>query len=212
MRLVNEASQNVGVVVIAEAMRLANEANLDLVEVAPDADPPVCRIMDYGKHKYRLKKKQHQSHVKTHHVQLKQIRLSPVIEDHDIGVKVKQAKDFFSRGDRVTFNMMFRGRQMLHTDVGHQVMHRIEKELADVANSEGSPRMEGRRMWMTMAPKPASSSPAAPKAASAAKPAPIAPAAANPAAAASGTKSAAAVVPPAAVVTPEPPAAPAPQA
>ena len=79
VRLINENTQNIGVVATAEAMRLANEANLDLVEVAPDAEPPVCRIMDYGKHKYRLKKKQHLSHVKTHHVQLKQLRLSPVM-------------------------------------------------------------------------------------------------------------------------------------
>jgi len=153
VRLINETGQNVGVVATTEAMRLANEANLDLVEVAPEAEPPVCRIMDYGKHKYRLKKKQHMSHVRTHHVQLKQLRLSPVIEEHDIQVKLNRAKEFFSRGDRVTFNMMFRGRQMLHTEVGKEILDRIAKDLELVAKLEAPPRMEGRRLWMTMAPK-----------------------------------------------------------
>ena len=160
VRLINENTQNIGVVATAEAMRLANEANLDLVEVAPDADPPVCRIMDYGKHKYRLKKKQHLSHVRTHHVQLKELRLSPVIEEHDVQVKLKRAREFFSRGDRVTFNMMFRGRQMLHKEVGHEVMVRIAKDLEDVAKPEASPKQEGKRLWMTLAPKPHESAPA----------------------------------------------------
>jgi translation initiation factor IF-3 len=141
------------VIATAEAMRLANEANLDLVEVAPDADPPVCRIMDYGKHKYRLKKKQHQSHVKTHHVELKQLRLSPVIEEHDIEVKLKRAREFLARGDRVTFNMMFRGRQMLHTEVGREILNRIATALEDIAKAEAPPRQEGRRLWMTVAAK-----------------------------------------------------------
>ncbi len=151
--MINENTQNLGVIATTEALRLANEANLDLVEVAPEADPPVCRIMDYGKHKYRLKKKQHQSHVRTHHVQLKQIRLSPVIEEHDVQVKLKRAKDFLARGDRVTFNMMFRGRQMLHTEVGREILERIAKELELVAKLEAPPRQEGRRLWMTVAPK-----------------------------------------------------------
>jgi translation initiation factor IF-3 len=134
-------------------MVMANEANLDLVEVAPEAEPPVCRIMDYGKHKYRLKKKQHQSHVRTHHTHLKQLRLTPVIEEHDIQTKLKRAREFVARGDRVTFNMMFRGRQVLHTEVGRGILERIAKELEDVTKLESTPRLEGRRLWMVVAPK-----------------------------------------------------------
>lgn len=132
---------------------MATEADLDLVEVAPDADPPVCRIMDYGKHKYQLKKKQHQGHTKQHHSQLKALRLSPVIEEHDIQVKLRRAREFLERGDRVTFNVMFRGRQMLHTEVGREILGRIAKDLEDMAKVEQSPRMEGRRLWMVVAPK-----------------------------------------------------------
>ena len=132
---------------------MATEAELDLVEVAPAATPPVCRIMDFGKHKYRLKKKTHQSRVKQHHAQLKALRLSPVIEEHDVQVKLRRAREFLGRGDRVTFNMIFRGRQMLHREVGHEVMGHIAKELEEVAKVEVPPTMEGRRLWMVVAPK-----------------------------------------------------------
>ena len=153
VRLINEKGENVGVVAIADALVMATEADLDLVEVAPEAAPPVCRIMDYGKHKYRLKKKQHQSHVKQHHTQLKALRLSPMIEEHDIQVKLRRAREFIARGDRVMFNMIFRGRQLMRTDAGYQLMNRLVAELVDVAKPEVSPRMEGRRLWTVVAPK-----------------------------------------------------------
>jgi translation initiation factor IF-3 len=141
------------VVSTKDALVMANEANLDLVEVASEAEPPVCRIMDYGKHKYRLKKKQHQSHVRTHHTHLKQLRLSPVIEEHDVQVKLNRAKEFIARGDRVTFNMMFRGRQVLHMEVGRSILDRIAKEMEPVAKMEVPAKVEGRRLWMVMAPR-----------------------------------------------------------
>ena len=153
VRLVNEKGENVGVVAVKDALLMATEADLDLVEVAPEAEPPVCRIMDFGKHKYRLKKKQHQSHVHQHHAQLKALRLSPMIEEHDIQVKLRRAKDFIARGDRVMFNMMFRGRQLMRTDAGYQLLNRLVLEMAEVAKAEVSPRMEGRRLWTVVAPK-----------------------------------------------------------
>ena len=153
VRLINEKGENVGVVAIKDAMVLATEAELDLVEVAPEAAPPVCRIMDYGKHKYRLKKKQHQSHVKQRHTQLKALRLSPMIEEHDIQVKLRRAREFIARGDRVLFNMMFRGRQLMRTDAGYELLKRVAVELADVTKVEVTPRMEGRRLWTVVAPK-----------------------------------------------------------
>jgi translation initiation factor IF-3 len=136
-----------------EAIQAAMDAGMDLVEVAPEADPPVVRIMDFGKHKYRLKKKSHQSHVHQHVTQMKALRLSPVTEEHDLQVKLKQARQFLARRDRVVFNLMFRGRQMLHRDKAFEVMKRIKEELADVARAEDEPKMEGRRLWMVFGPK-----------------------------------------------------------
>lgn len=153
VRLINEEGENVGVIGIKEALAMAADAGFDLVEVAPAAKPPVCRIMDYGKHKYRLKKRLHQSHVKQRHAQLKALRLSPVIEEHDVQVKLRRAREFLARGDRVTFNMMFRGRQMLHKEFGRELMDHIATELAEIAKVEVPPTTEGRRIWMVVAPK-----------------------------------------------------------
>ena len=153
VRLINESGENIGIIATKEALAMAVEAGFDLVEVAPDAKPPVCRILDYGKHKYRLKKRQHQSRVKQHHAQLKALRLGPMIEEHDIQVKLRRAREFLGRGDRVTFNMMFRGRQMLHKEVGREVLSRIAKDLDDIAKVEVLPKMEGRRLWMVVAPR-----------------------------------------------------------
>jgi translation initiation factor IF-3 len=153
VRLINESGENVGVIEVKEALAMATEAGLDLVEVAPDAEPPVCRILDYGKHKYHLKKKQHQSHVRQRKTQLKALRMSPVIEEHDIQVKLRSAREFLARGDRVTFNMMFRGRQASHSEIGRQVFQRVATDLQDVAKVEVAAKMEGRRLWMVVAPK-----------------------------------------------------------
>jgi len=153
VRLIIENGENIGVVDLTDALTMAAEANLDLVEVAPDASPPVCRVMDYGKQKYRHKKRQHQGRSKQHQAQLKSLRLGPAIEEHDIQVKLRRARTFLERGDRVTFNMMFRGRQMLHREKGHEVLNRIAEELEDIAKVELPPKSEGRRIWMVLAPK-----------------------------------------------------------
>ena len=134
-------------------MNLARDAGMVLVEDSRMVRPPVWRIFDYGKHKYRMKKRQHQGRVKQHQAQLKALRLSPVIEEHDIQVKLRRAREFLGRGDRVTFNMMFRGRQMLHREVGRQVLDHIAAELEEIAKVEVSPTMEGRRLWMVVAPR-----------------------------------------------------------
>ena len=134
-------------------MALAVEAGLDLVEVAPDADPPVCRIMDYGRQKYRKKKKGHQGQTRQRHTQLKALRLGPLTEEHDVQVKLRKAKEFLERRDRVVFNVMFRGRQMLHRELGFQLLERIAKDLEEVAKVESPPTMEGRRLWMVVGPK-----------------------------------------------------------
>jgi translation initiation factor IF-3 len=153
VRLISETGEQVGVITRDEAMTMAREVGMDLVEVAPEAEPPVCRIMDYGKHKYRKKKKTHQSHVKQHVSQLKALRLGPTTEEHDLQVKLRKAREFLARRDRVVFNIMFRGRQMLHREQGDALMTRIQQELEPIVKIESPPRMEGRRLWMVVSPK-----------------------------------------------------------
>ena len=142
-----------GILSREEALQVAAEAKLDLVEVAPEADPPVARVMDFGKHKYYRKKRQHQGRTRQHVQQLKALRLGPMTEEHDLQVKLKKARQFLERRDRVVFNLLFKGRQMLHRDLGIALMQRIRQELEDVAKIESEPKMEGRRLWMVVGPK-----------------------------------------------------------
>ena len=151
VRLVGEAGEQFGVKPIEEARRLAEEADVDLVMVAEDAAPPVCKLMDYGKFKYRQKKRQHEQH--KHQPQIKELRLRPKTEDHDMMVRVRQAQTFLGRGDRVIINMRFRGREMAHTELGLALMQRFAETLEDIAKIESPPRMQGRRMTMVLAKK-----------------------------------------------------------
>jgi translation initiation factor IF-3 len=142
-----------GILSTDAAMEVANQAGLDLVEVAPDERPPVCRIMDYGKFKYEQKRKQSKS-TKTHQVQIKEIRLRPKTGDHDIEFKVKQARQFLASKDKVKVNVMFRGREMAHVDRGREMIMEIIATLDDVAKVEKPPTMEGRKnMTAVLAPK-----------------------------------------------------------
>jgi len=151
VRLIDENGQNLEIVEIAEAQRLADEAELDLVEVSPEADPPVCKILDYGKLKYQQKKKtQNKKKIKSHQ---KEIRFRPRISEHDIVIKLKQAKEFITHGDKVQISMNFRGREIVHTDPAKELMDRIIKELQDVAKIDKTPKFEGRRMVMMLIPK-----------------------------------------------------------
>ena len=135
-----------------DALELARQAGLDLVEVAPDERPPVCRIMDYGKFKYEQKKKQAKS-TKTHHVQVKEIRLRPKTGEHDVEFKVKQARGFLADRDKVKVTIIFKGREMAHVDRGREMILGVIASLEDVAKVEKTPSMEGRSMTAVLVPK-----------------------------------------------------------
>jgi translation initiation factor IF-3 len=149
VRLISSEGEQVGIKPVEEARRLAEEAGMDLVLVAPEADPPVCKIMDYGKYKYQLKKRHHEHH--KHQSQIKELRLRPKTEEHDLMVRVRQAREFIQRGDRVLVNVIFRGREMTHTDLGRALLDRFAREVGDIAKIEKAPALESRRMSMIVA-------------------------------------------------------------
>ncbi len=134
-------------------MRKAQDAGLDLVEVAPQARPPVCRIMDYGKFKYAQRKKERKSKANRHETELKEIRIkTPKIGQHDLEIKVSHAREFLERGDRVQFSLRFRGRELAHIDEGEKIFDQIKQMLQDVSKVDQNFRREGRRITMTLAP------------------------------------------------------------
>ena len=155
VRLIDGENNQVGVVEIVDAMNRAREAELDLVEVAPTSDPPVCRIMDYGKWAYEQKRKTREAHKKsTRHVTtLKEIRLRPETDKHDLDMKLKHGREFLEKGHKLQFTMFFRGRQMLHRDRGYQVLEEITESLQDLAKIERPARMANRRMTLLLVPK-----------------------------------------------------------
>jgi translation initiation factor IF-3 len=153
VRVVDHEGRMLGVIPTSEALRQAIEVGLDLVEVAPNERPPVCRIMDYGKFKYEQKRK-HASSAKQHQVQLKEIRLRPKTGEHDIEFKVKQAREFLAHKDKVKLNIIFRGRENAHHDRGREILAGIIDKLQDVAKIEKPPGLEGaRNMTAVLAPK-----------------------------------------------------------
>ena len=151
VRLIDAEGKQVGVVPIAKALGSARDAQLDLVEVAPQAKPPVCRIMDYGKFKYQQKRKQSKGH--THHTKTKEIRLRPKTGEHDIDFKVKRAKQFLQHKDKVQVSVLFRGRELAHIEEGQRVMAGVIEELEEVGKVESPPQQMGRRIICTVAPK-----------------------------------------------------------
>jgi translation initiation factor IF-3 len=154
VRLVDAENNQIGIVERLFALEKSREANLDLVEVSPTSDPPVCRIMDYGKWVYEQKRKVREARKKTHHAgSLKEVRLRPETDTHDIEVKVKHAREFIEKGHKVQFTLIFRGRQMLHQDKGREVLNGIIETLADVAKVDRNGEMMGKRMTMVIAPK-----------------------------------------------------------
>jgi len=148
--LIDENGVQVGVISKEEAIAKARTAELDLVEVAPDANPPVCRIMNYGKFKYRQKKKLHQ---KQHVVQLKELRLRPKTGEHDIQTKIRQARKFLENRDRVLISVMFKGRERAHTELGESILKQIADALEDVAKVEKDRISDERRMGIILSPK-----------------------------------------------------------
>ncbi|MGE3806123.1 MAG: translation initiation factor IF-3 [Gemmataceae bacterium] len=151
VRLIGLEGEQLGVVPTAQALDMAREANLDLVEVAPNERPPVCKIMDYGKFKYQQSRKITKQ--KAHHQKLKEIRVRPKTGDHDIETKVNQARRFLEHKDKVLVNVLFRGREMQHIDEGRRILLAILEKLQDLAKVEKAPSMEGKRMTAMLAPK-----------------------------------------------------------
>jgi translation initiation factor IF-3 len=154
VRLIGPDGEQVGVVPIDKALEMAVTADLDLVEVAPQAKPPVCRVMDYGKFRYELQKKEKDSRKRGHNVQIKKIRVSPKIDNHDFQTKVRSIRSFIEDGDKVKVTLMFKGRMITHKELGEQVMHNFVAAVEDVAKLEGPIGMEGHRnMVMTFQKK-----------------------------------------------------------
>jgi translation initiation factor IF-3 len=153
VRLVDEQGQMVGVVTRNEALGMAERAGLDLVEVAPGADPPVCKILDYGKFKYEEQKKKNEARKKQKVIEVKEIKLRPGIDAHDYDVKMRSMVKFIEEGDKVKVTMRFRGRELAHQDLGMNVLMKVRDDLDVIAKVEQFPRMEGRQMIMVMSPK-----------------------------------------------------------
>lgn len=150
--MLDTEGEQVGVVSIDEALKLAEEAGLDLVEIAAKASPPVCRIMDYGKYHYQQSKKAHEAKKNQKQVQVKEVKFRPGTEEGDYQVKLRNLLKFLEKGDRVKVTIWFRGREIAHKDLGMKVLERIKGEVQDIATIEQEPKMEGRQMQMMVAP------------------------------------------------------------
>ncbi len=150
--MIDDENNQVGIIDRDQALSIARQAGLDLVEVAPNSDPPVCRIMDYGKWMYQQKRKEKLSQKKQHQTVLKELRLRPKIEEHDMMIKVNHARKFLEKGNKVQFTMMFRGREMTHVDIGYDMMEQIFEELGDVSKIDRPAKMLGKRMTMVLSP------------------------------------------------------------
>lgn len=153
VRLIDEDGEQVGILPTEEARQLAVERGLDLVEVSPNARPPVCRLMDYGKYKYEAARKAREAKKKQHNVQVKELKLRPKIEEHDLDFKLRHARRFLEEGDKVKFTMRFRGREITHPELGERVLNSVRDELADISSVEASVAREGRSMTMVLAPR-----------------------------------------------------------
>ena len=150
VRIIDEEGEQLGIMEIDEARTTADERGLDLVEVAPDARPPVCKIMDYGRYKYEQAKKDKLAKKKQHQVHVKEMKFRPKIDDHDYGHKVAQVRDFLEKGDKVKLTIMFRGREMMHKEFGEAILERIKNDLDDVSEIEQETKAEGRNMTMVL--------------------------------------------------------------
>ena len=150
--MIDPDGEQVGIIPVERALQIAEEMGLDLVEVAPMARPPVCRIMDYGKFRYEEQRKAREARKKQHHVQIKEVKMRPGIEEHDFEFKTRHARRFLEEGNKVKVTLMFRGRQMAHPELGRAVLDRVISDLQDLAKVESSPNMEGRSMTMVLAP------------------------------------------------------------
>jgi translation initiation factor IF-3 len=153
IRLIDAEGEMVGVVSLREGLDMAAGVGLDLVEVSPNADPPVCKILDYGKYKYEIQKKRAEARKKQKVIEVKEIKLRPSINDNDYDVKMRAMRKFLQEGDKVKVTLRFRGREMAHQDLGMKVLDRVRENLDDLGKVEQIPKMEGRQMVMVMAPR-----------------------------------------------------------
>jgi translation initiation factor IF-3 len=153
VRLIGADGSQVGIMPIKEALAKAVEVNLDLVEVAPMANPPVCRIMDYGKFKYQQSKKQQEARRRQTTIQVKEVKIRPKIEEHDMAFKLKNIRRFLAQNDKTKITVIFRGREMAYPERGHNILQKLAEALAEVAVIEQEPKMEGRTLSMVVAPK-----------------------------------------------------------
>ncbi len=150
--MVDQDGGQLGVLTLAEALAKAELAGLDLVEIAPNAEPPVCKVIDYGKHRYQLTKKEKEQKKAQHQVKVKEIKLKPNTDEHDLQTKMKHAREFISKGNKVRLTCVFRGREMLHPEFGFKVVKKFCDDLADVAAPESPPKMLGRNLSVSLAP------------------------------------------------------------
>lgn len=151
--MIDPAGKQLGIVSTSEALKKAEEFGLDLVEVAPNANPPVCRIMDFGKYKYEKSKKEKEGRKRQHVITVKEIRMRPKTEDHDLETKLRQARKFLEQKNKVKFTVIFRGRELIYQDMGRQILEKVVAHLSDIAQPEGHIKMEGRRMILVMGSK-----------------------------------------------------------
>lgn len=151
--IVDETGEQLGIVSIKEALNKSNELGLDLVEISPNANPPVCKLMDFGKYRYQEQKKAHAAKQNQKQVHVKEIKLRPVTDDHDYEIKLRNARRFIEDDDKVKFIVQFRGREMAHQELGLRFLERAEQDLADLIVVESRPKIEGRNAIMIVAPK-----------------------------------------------------------
>ena len=153
VQLIDKDGANKGVTEISAAIAMAQEAGLDLVEIAPNSVPPVCKILDFGKYKYQAQKKAAEARKHQKIVEIKEIKMRPAIDDHDYDVKMRSIKRFFEEGDKVKVTLRFRGREMAHQELGTQLLNRVKEDASKMAKVEMEPRFEGRQMIMILAPR-----------------------------------------------------------
>lgn len=153
IRVIDPDGNQLGIMATSDALAKAEEFDLDLVEISPNASPPVCRIMDYGKYKYQQSKKEKESKKKQHIIHIKEIRLRPTIDEHDIEFKIRQARKFIESGNHLRIRVLFRGRQLAHPEFGQAVLKRVESELEDIAKIDKEPIKEGRSIVATFVHK-----------------------------------------------------------
>ena len=153
VQLIDDTGQNRGVMAFFDALRIAEDAGLDLVEISPNATPPVCKILDYGKFRFLEQKKAAEARKKQKTVEVKEIKLRPGIDDHDYDVKMRAMRGFFEEGNKVKITLRFRGREMAHTDLGMRVLDRVRSDTGELAKVEMEPNFEGRQVTMVLAPR-----------------------------------------------------------